>query len=381
MCIAFFRTIGAAFKTAGLALASAVQLGFNPKTNRAVGRAADETAKNGTEVCLDFAGFVVNGIAPTIQATGHAIAVCAIQASNVVTARKIKELSSARRHQQRQMHAKVDQARGGIARLLGKNNSSFNSSPGNQENWMGKFKDSTKITDIFLPGTHNSVAQMGGDMAQCQSWSIKEQLQSGIRCFDLRFRRVGNNLRGHHGPIDMRISFGGVADQLEEFLKCYPTEVIFLRIKEEHTPDSKRDFKEILDEKMLQRGSDCFMWENFGDLDYNSEVGKFRGHIVAFQGYGANILIDKQDKFRTGDADQKWNDIYKHATKTRIPCKLYINYLSGTGADGMTFCTPSGMAFTINGKTLSYVHNFKPSVYIMDYPGSGLVENLIMKNF
>lgn len=61
-----------------------------------------------------------------------------------------------------------------------------------------KEKDSLKITDMYLPGTHDSgtaelscMAKMMDwmvNIVRCQEWSIAEQLNQGIRYLDIRVR-------------------------------------------------------------------------------------------------------------------------------------------------------------------------------------------------
>lgn len=40
--------------------------------------------------------------------------------------------------------------------------------------WMANLDDSIVRTDIFVPGTHDCLARYGGNVAQCQWWSIEE---------------------------------------------------------------------------------------------------------------------------------------------------------------------------------------------------------------
>jgi 1-phosphatidylinositol phosphodiesterase len=46
---------------------------------------------------------------------------------------------------------------------------------------MGALPSSTYLSQITLPGTHETLATVGGDSVQCQSMQLLEQLESGIR--------------------------------------------------------------------------------------------------------------------------------------------------------------------------------------------------------
>ena len=57
--------------------------------------------------------------------------------------------------------------------------------------WMAKIPDEALLTEINMPATHDSGTThmnwgVSRPLASCQSWSIKEQLQHGIRVLDIR---------------------------------------------------------------------------------------------------------------------------------------------------------------------------------------------------
>jgi hypothetical protein len=64
--------------------------------------------------------------------------------------------------------------------------------------WMRSLPDSTPLSAISIPGTHDSAALHGGLAAQCQSWTIKDQLEAGIRFIDVRCRsKLSFGVRDH----------------------------------------------------------------------------------------------------------------------------------------------------------------------------------------
>ena len=66
--------------------------------------------------------------------------------------------------------------------------------------WMSKVNDSKLITEMSIPGTHDSGATHSFfDVAgKCQDLSIKSQLKIGVRFFDIRLQQVNNKLNVVH---------------------------------------------------------------------------------------------------------------------------------------------------------------------------------------
>ena len=74
-------------------------------------------------------------------------------------------------------------------------------------NWMSYLDNNKELKDLTIPGTHNSCAIHGITFAVNQSWSLENQLNAGIRFFDLRLRLYNNKLKAFHGPINQKIYF------------------------------------------------------------------------------------------------------------------------------------------------------------------------------
>lgn len=56
------------------------------------------------------------------------------------------------------------------------------------ENWMSYIKDDAKVTEIAMPGSHNSSTMGMSKLAKCQNGSLFEQYQYGVRFFDIRLK-------------------------------------------------------------------------------------------------------------------------------------------------------------------------------------------------
>ncbi len=88
-------------------------------------------------------------------------------------------------------------------------------------------------SQVSLPGTHNSLAMHGGDIAKCQSKTLAVQLEIGVRFFDVRLKVKNGILHVFHGICDQRITFQQVALIMDGFLERNPSEFLVVRVKNE----------------------------------------------------------------------------------------------------------------------------------------------------
>ena len=50
------------------------------------------------------------------------------------------------------------------------------------EDWMSFIEDDNrKISDLSIPGTHDTMARHGGPLAECQDWELLTQYNNGVR--------------------------------------------------------------------------------------------------------------------------------------------------------------------------------------------------------
>ena len=108
--------------------------------------------------------------------------------------------------------------------------------------WMNRFKDDTPLAALSIPGTHNSPAHHKAlPSIRCQAASTSEQLQNGVRFFDIR-------VQVHPGDPDPRkrlvlvhsvfsVKLLGhnylhnLLDEIFTFLRAHPSETILMSIK------------------------------------------------------------------------------------------------------------------------------------------------------
>ena len=106
------------------------------------------------------------------------------------------------------------------------------------KNWLKNVDDNAKITEVSLPGTHDSGATHSiADVAgKCQDLSIKTQLEIGVRFFDLRLQLVNDEFKIVHSFVDQNLKFSAVLEDLYSFIKENNSEYLIISIKEEASP-------------------------------------------------------------------------------------------------------------------------------------------------
>jgi 1-phosphatidylinositol phosphodiesterase len=109
-------------------------------------------------------------------------------------------------------------------------------------NWMSGVKDDAPISEMSIPGTHESSARVGGGLYQCQWRSITDLLNRGIRFLDIRCRILQQTETGYdpvrfriyHGNTvggDQYITFEEVQAQCIWFLEQNPSEFIMMNVQ------------------------------------------------------------------------------------------------------------------------------------------------------
>lgn len=112
--------------------------------------------------------------------------------------------------------------------------------------WMVHINDSSSLSDLTIPGTHNSGARYEsfGGTAKCQNLTIREQLDLGVRYLDIRLRHYGDSLVVHHGAVHQHLNFDDVLLHVTDFLTENPSEVVMMEVSQEHTSENNtRTFK------------------------------------------------------------------------------------------------------------------------------------------
>ncbi len=118
----------------------------------------------------------------------------------------------------------------------------------NPESWMGDLvNQKISLADLSIPGTHDSAAykfeiphtglivnSVVGSYVKCQRMSFTEQLNAGIRFFDLRAGyNSSGELMGFHGANVLQVSVEQIFNYFYAWLKDNSTEAIVALVNKE----------------------------------------------------------------------------------------------------------------------------------------------------
>ena len=105
-------------------------------------------------------------------------------------------------------------------------------------NWMQDIEDNRLVCKMSIPGTHDTGAYTGNAWVKTQDKDIRQQLNSGIRFFDIRLIHQNGVLKLCHGSYIFDTTFDrDVLKTTAEFLKEHPSETVIMTIKRDHDLD------------------------------------------------------------------------------------------------------------------------------------------------
>lgn len=247
-----------------------------------------------------------------------------------------------------------------------------------KNNWMEEIDGEKFINEFSIPGTHDSCAlyEPLKELAQCQTHTITDQLNMGVRYLDIRANVVKSDLAISHGPIFQGITFDKVIEQCRDFLRKNPSETIIISLKHELVSrDKKNDFNSIVMNKLE---SDKKLWFTENRLPKLSEV---RGKLILLnrvKGLGVGIdasenwihngismiehsdfCLHIQDKFKLETIDEAWNFVTAHFHEIRKEIEgkmtLSINFHSGV----LGYPHVLSVAKYVNSEFLQFFRNKK----------------------
>ena len=310
--------------------------------------------------------------------------------------------------------------------------------------WMNYLADTTSISLISMPGTHDSAAYLEKLLAsaRCQNEDIMYQLNQGIRYFDIRPKATSleqtDDLPIYHGIVNTEITLATVLNQMSTFLDENPSEMIIYTMRDEDTNDKYQETWKTTIKHLFQNLKDQ---GKTIDMKPNMRLDECRGKIIFLTRTGSSdYRLDENDSFIGGAQTWKDNrifdneiinpqgetvvigtieDYYKlakaddtptreetiekkkreitnnilNASTNNDPNHWYVTYTSGYtafGFLGLADCTPHELACEMNPHTLQFIqtNSCKTGIVVMDYAsdednchGISLTEAIINSNF
>ena len=173
--------------------------------------------------------------------------------------------------------------------------------------WMGTLPDSLRISELSIPGTHDTMSRCGDMIVECQEMRLEQQLDAGIRALDIRARREwshfdithGCNLQGDDcGTLANHYEFEDPLCRTVNFLIAHPRETVLMRVQDAGCPvDARRSFEETYRDYVVNQREACqtprgpivfndYIWDpDTSSNPTNPTLGEVRGKIVILDSF------------------------------------------------------------------------------------------------
>ncbi len=243
-----------------------------------------------------------------------------------------------------------------------------------QRRWMTELHDTLAVTALSIPGAHDAATSSIRGRGRCQALTIAEQLQRGVRAFDLRptqqrrptlggFRTKGlGNI--YHGLKDTGTNLTDVFAGFNAFLEVNPQEFIIVLLRDES--DGRYLFRKPTPETFTTALSK-FLQTQTRVIDFRAglRVRDCRGRIIVLCRTGSptkraatyltwNHSLDGSKHCRIYYADDAWvplavQDCYapemaaKSCSKKEFPARKLI-----TAQNFLDFAASANDVWTIN---------------------------------
>lgn len=263
----------------------------------------------------------------------------------------------------------------------------------------------TRLIDLAIVGTHDAAAYNASPRLRCQDLTLEEQLEVGVRAFDLRLvdRYDGSGLLDlFHGKESLGLEFTeDVLPLFTQFLTTHPDEFVILSLRKEddehHSQEEMGSYSLSL-LRALERPEVARLLYR-GELTPATKVSEVRGKLLIllrtrigddvcmpyFDGFqddttfvarlvnpcGGNLDLMVEDKYMVYDTigmrDKKSALSEVLDLAETMPDHWMIAYLSGTGD-----LTPEAVAEELNPYTYRLLReriSLPGGIYFMDFAG------------
>ena len=270
-----------------------------------------------------------------------------------------------------------------------------------RDDWMASLPDGAPLCSLSIPGTHDAGTKGFSWSAECQRLSIEEQLNAGVRAFDLRPGVNGSKLNIYHSAfVHGDETLDDIFGTFEAFLSEHPGEFLFVFLKDETGSDSWAGLmKQVLDAhagglmelnhsmnmtvgqmrgKMLVLSRDSWGGGTYGAVRANSWQDNATFDMTYRGEYGDELLCRIQDIYDVSSSDRlsrKKTDIARLLGEAMAGTtkKFYINHTSGyTKSYLLSNQYVADCAAQCNQIALEYLssHSGPTGVIMMDFAGT-----------
>ncbi|MFF3760890.1 phosphatidylinositol-specific phospholipase C domain-containing protein [Streptomyces sp. NPDC002185] len=294
--------------------------------------------------------------------------------------------------------------------------------------WMWGVASDTPLSNLSIPGTHDTLSLHGGTSAQTQEdWgdgaaTLTAQLERGIRAIDIRARVSGGAaFTIHHAVYYQQANFDDVLTKAQSFLRAHPTETIVMRLKSECPYSGAGTFDCAHDPKSVTPATVRSIFAGYvakypglfyapsasgsGRADVPT-LGQVRGKLVLgsfdsveSDGYGIKGFNDRtEDHWAAETVAEKWGYVKGNVDRARSgrPGDMYVTYTSASKAPFGLLPADYAGGWKLGNENGDIVHE-EPGVNLQlmkhlngttgrvgivmtDFPGWGLVNAIIDHN-
>lgn len=283
--------------------------------------------------------------------------------------------------------------------------------------WMASLDPNALITQISIPGTHDSAANAdrcdGAPFCRAQTYGFTNQLKMGVRFFDIRLAYEDGDLRFHHSIYYLNLNFKAVINVVKAHLADNQSEFVIFLIKQEHSDVSADTFWARVSEQIGDYPEELFylkksvpnvaeaagkiiiMARNKSTYPQGYHV-EWTDNTVHYEGYDSDLRYVVEDHYSlaTVGTDTKFAEVAQNFYLAGVcrtcgnPKTLFITFLSGEGDS--VGKGPSHYAEYENPLAVVQLNNrpgTNPGIVVMDfagdstYQGDELIEAVIKQNF
>ena len=146
--------------------------------------------------------------------------------------------------------------------------------------WMKYIDDDAVVTDLAIPGSHDSGCIEMPWYAATQDLTFAEQLDRGVRYFDIRVNDKGGDLVIFHSVVN-GVDYEGVLRDIDEFMDAHPSEFLVLDFSH-FKNDSEAKVFALLDE--MVSAEKVVNDSNIPDTTFldNLTLKEARGKLIVF---------------------------------------------------------------------------------------------------
>lgn len=164
----------------------------------------------------------------------------------------------------------------------------YNNHGKDNSDWMSNIKDETLVNEIVMPGSHDAGSYKMVWLGETQQFSIAEQLQMGVRYFDIRVNKIDDKYVIFHSIIN-GVEFLPILKSIKEFIITNPTETLLLDFQHFNGGSQEGVYKYI-EEYLYDNNLVVVNNTNLSDLEFisNIKMKDARGKCIIFWGDRSN---------------------------------------------------------------------------------------------